>query len=132
MIFSISFKQSWLFVGISHPMKKSRGFCVNPRDFAKSPGMKIPKFRRNPETPKIPKFRKNPETPKIPNPEDKNTETKKSPESREFAKKSRVFSKNSEKIPMVRRNFKSFRPNFSGLFTRDLFGILEIFRSSPK
>ena len=78
--------QSWLFVGISHPTKKnldpgdkkspgypegeksrknpeSRGFCINPGDFAKIPGIKIPKLR------------------KIPNPGDKNPETKKNPES---------------------------------------------------
>ena len=37
--FDFSFKtstnvniQMWLFVGISHPTKKSRGFCINPRD----------------------------------------------------------------------------------------------------
>ena len=89
-------EQSWLFVGISHPTKQksdprdkkfsgypegeksrknlecrgysSRGFCINPGDFAKIPGIKIQKLRKIPipgiKNPESRGFSENPE--KIP------------------------------------------------------------------
>ena len=71
--------QSWLFVGISHPTKKSSdpgykkspGYpeglksrnIPNPGDFAKIPGIKKPEIKKNPD-PRDKKFR---DSKKIPN-----------------------------------------------------------------
>ena len=73
----MGFKQSWLFVGISHLTKKipipgiknprEIPKVKNPGDFVKIPGIKIPRLKN-------------------PNPGDKNPETQKIPNSGDFQK----------------------------------------------
>ena len=64
--------QSWLFVGISHPTKNPESRDENPEtQKIRNPGDENPETRKS-RTPGI----------KIPRPEDKNSETKKNPESR--------------------------------------------------